>query len=187
MIELTERRTENSKTFDLGNGKRALELSIGVIDLAYAAGIIDGEGCIQIIKGRKSKYGVHYHYTLVIRVAMADPEPILWLKQTFGGGLSYIKSYKTREKGMYRWSIGARKAKDFLNFISPYLKAKQGQADIALEFQSLKKPPGTFMRQTSQKPIALLEAESILAEKLQELHGGEQKKDLILHHKLEGY
>lgn len=153
------------------------------VDLAYAAGLIDGEGCIQICKHRHSKYLVGYHYELTVRVAMADAEPILWLKQTFGGSLLYSPK-KGNNKGMYRWSVSPRLAVKCLNAILPYLKAKRTQAEIALEFQKIKRPAGTFDRYR-HKPMALLEAESILAQKLQDLHGGGQRKDLVLHYKLE--
>ena len=39
-------------------------------DLAYAAGIIDGEGSIQIQRHRRSDYYVGYHYAMNVQVQM---------------------------------------------------------------------------------------------------------------------
>jgi len=43
---------------------------------------------------------------------------------------------------MWHWIIVARKARDFLELIRPYLRLKKPQADIAIQFQKAKRYGG---------------------------------------------
>lgn len=106
-------------------------------DLAYTAGIIDGEGTIIIDKFRdkRREYG-KYYYTLRIRVAMIDFEVPEWLEEIYGGS-TFIKIFKRDfiRKPQAVWSITSRRAVDFLKLIKPYIKIKHKQIDIAIEFE----------------------------------------------------
>ena len=139
------------------------------IDLAYAAGIIDGEGSIQIRKHRRSEYYVGYHYCMDVQVSMIDPEVPLWLKRTFGGSLQFYPA-KGKRQEVYHWAITTNKAATFLSLILPFLKIKGAQAEIALEFQNLKRKVGHSYCRSRHKPLVLLQAEAILAEKIRSFH-----------------
>lgn len=140
-------------------------------DLAYAAGIIDGEGYIQIQKHKRSDYSAGYHYYMAVAVSMVDALVPMWLQDTFGGTLHCYERKEPNAQPFYRWSTGTKNAQWFLELILPYLKTKRAQAEIAIEFQKMK----TQNREVSYhrynlKPTALLEAESILAEKCKGLN-----------------
>ncbi|MBA7574810.1 hypothetical protein ES708_16625 [subsurface metagenome] len=146
------------------------------IDLAYAAGIVDGEGYIQIQRHKRSDYSAGYHYYMAVAVVMVDPLVPIWLEQTFGGSLYNYERKEPNAQPYYRWTTGTKKAQWFLELILPYLKTKRAQAEIAIEFQKMK----TENRKVSYhrynlKPIALLEAESILAEKCRALNSKGQR------------
>jgi len=139
------------------------------VDLSYTAGIIDGEGSIQIQKHRRSDYSQGYHYAMSVSVQMVDPEVPLWLKQTFKGSLG-IHPAKGNRRAVYTWTITTNRAATFLGAILPYLKIKRGQAEIALEFQQLKQKVGHRYCKATHKPLIMLQAEAILAQKITEFH-----------------
>ena len=107
-------------------------------DYTYAAGIIDGEGSISIIKPSNQGPTV---YKLAIQVSIkSDGETLAvvprQLHENFGGsigtyklgGRAWGKGYQTK------WTIHGRKAQDFLQCILPYLKEKYYHAELALDF-----------------------------------------------------
>lgn len=140
-------------------------------DLAYAAGIIDGEGYIQIQKHKRSDYSAGYCYYMAVAVSMVDPIVPMWLHETFGGSLLYYTRKEANAQPYYRWSTGTKQALSFLEGILPYLKTKRQQVEIAIEFQKLKGATGRGdYHRYKHKPTALLEAEAILAEKCRALN-----------------
>ena len=140
------------------------------LDYAYAAGILDGDGCISIYRN-KAKSCLHgYRYALVIRVGMTDMEVPIWLHLKFGGSLSSGDNRGWGKKTMYQWGLHANQALDFHKRASPYLITKAKQAELAIQFQS-DKYKGELGR-GHRIPTVILEAEGILANKMHALNGG---------------
>ena len=107
------------------------------VDLAYAAGIIDGEGCITITE-HKGKDGIgHSTYFLRCLVSMNDYNIIEWLHSTFTLGSVYMIKDKrlTTRKTCWCWNVGGSKCGNFLELVLPYLKLKQPQAKLGIKFQ----------------------------------------------------
>lgn len=132
-------------------------------DLAYAAGIIDGEGCICIgcsLTRRKTPV-----YSFVVEVQMSDREAIDWLHKTFGGSLYEYLKFGRRK--VYRWQVGTNNAKRFLMTVIPYLKVKQKQAELAIEFQNAR---SCTWHCGNPKPQELIELEKSQYEKLKRFH-----------------
>lgn len=104
-------------------------------DLAYTAGIIDGEGCISIyhFKSKTSSRG----YALVLEVSVTNTNEWLihWLHFTFGGNVGPMKSKRPRSRDAFYWRLLSKKAAEFLDLIMPYLKIKKPQAEIGIKFQ----------------------------------------------------
>jgi len=100
-----------------------------LVELAYAAGIIDGEGCIGISQPRNRGF-----YSLNVEVAMTDPKPIKFFSDKFGGRFEIKKSKTSTGRTIYRWSLQSEKAQEFLRSISPFIVAKTEQVETALEF-----------------------------------------------------
>ena len=90
-------------------------------DLAYTAGIIDGEGCIYISKQSNDEWLCQ------------------WLKFTWGGSIYRIEPKKERWSIAWDWTIQTNQAYIFLKTILPYLQLKRQQAEIAIKFQEKKK------------------------------------------------
>ena len=53
-------------------------------DWAYAAGIVDGEGCIAIIRSFVPKRG-RYYYGVHVVVANRDRDVLAWMQSVWGG------------------------------------------------------------------------------------------------------
>ena len=137
-------------------------------ELAYAAGLFDGEGCIGIYKRKMADCKVGYHYALQVRINMADNIILAWLHLHFGGSLIHDKPRKSNWKSMTSWALWANGAVKFLKLILPYLKLKKEQAKIAIEFQEAKTAGlGKYGASSGQtKPFVLIEAEAILVKQM---------------------
>ena len=90
---------------------------------AYAAGYVDGEGCIRIDK-----------YTLRIEISSCYPGCLKWLEENFGGKFSLKAVAIGPTRRSYRWIINAKDAGEFLIGILPYSKEKKTQAKLAIQF-----------------------------------------------------
>ena len=136
--------------------------------LAYAAGIIDGEGCICIYKHRKRKDTKHgYIFALTVRVTNTNEYIINWFKMQFGGGICKMADRTSRGyKDCWQWAISGKKASDFLKLIEPYLLIKYPQAELAIAFQTKKSRRPTIGKCTTDSEIVLQEADYILAKEM---------------------
>jgi len=140
-------------------------------DLAYIAGLFDGEGNIGIVKRK-----CHYHatvpiYHLQVRLTLVQEYLPHWLQMAFGGYVSFRKRPNSKHRDIYTWQIGYGQATDFLKAILPFLKLKKPQAELAIEFQSNKiiGHPRTVRGQFPRKrdgELAVEEAQYILMRNL---------------------
>ncbi len=103
-----------------------------VEELAYAAGIIDGEGYIGIRRIKKAPRTA----VVAVEVGNTDPRLILWLRQRWPDSLNDqpVKRKKRphHHKPLYLWILASQKAENFLKVIQPYLLLKKDQCEIAL-------------------------------------------------------
>lgn len=129
-------------------------------DLAYMAGIFDGEGTIGLHKYEyKKKNGMvsKYHYLDVSIVNMVEWVP--WhFKMAFGGSVC------CRANNLWVWTTRNQKAASCLSALFPYLKLKRRQAEIAIALQARTKLHGSS--RVTPEEQALREAEKILISRL---------------------
>jgi len=109
------------------------------ITLAYAAGIIDGEGCVHIRRCKKHNSFWPHIYDLHIFVSSSDQLLTHWLHEQFGGHTCKCKPPPCGHYPKYQWCIQANQANQFLQNILPYLLLKKEQAELAIKFQTEKK------------------------------------------------
>ncbi len=110
--------------------------------LAYAAGIMDGEGTIEInVKNpKKGGYGQKspWHY-LRVSVANTDVGLIYWFQRNFGGAVGKPRrSSRGGRKSILTWAIVSKQASDFLKLVLPYLMVKKRQAELGVDFHDTK-------------------------------------------------
>jgi len=91
-------------------------------DLAWAAGFIDGEGCLSFCPNPQ------------LSASQFNLEPLEELQLLFGGNITPPKS-----NGVSQWYVGAHKAVNVARLILPYLKAKDNQARLFIEWEELQK------------------------------------------------
>jgi hypothetical protein len=97
------------------------------IDIAWSAGIYEGEGCCHLAGG-KGKRG------LMAAVGQKDPELLYRLRDWFGGS---IRKGSSNGFTIHYWSICGDRARIFIALIYGYMTARRkGQIDAAgaLEF-----------------------------------------------------
>ena len=97
--------------------------------LAYAFGLIDGEGCISINQPHNRGF-----FSLNVEVTMSDEEPIKFLFDTFGGYFQVKITRTVNNRVMYRWGLQSEKAQKFLKLIQPFIIGKVMQVGVALDF-----------------------------------------------------
>lgn len=98
-------------------------------DIAYIAGLFDGEGCIQIYHVIQPD-GAH-QWDLRCHLAQKfDYLPNL-LKFYFGGSVRL----DSKNHQVYKWNTSSRKSYEFLKTICPYLKIKKPQAELGIKYQ----------------------------------------------------
>lgn len=103
--------------------------------LAYMAGIVDGEGSIVVVPSYSKTKGKRYErYIIRIHAYNTDPTLMVWLKQFFGGSWSPVKRRRIEQKQSYQWYVGHTAAATIAKAILPYLVIKQRQAEILIEF-----------------------------------------------------
>jgi hypothetical protein len=97
----------------------------------WAAGFIDGEGCISINR-QKHKDHNWWCYTLSLAVSQKTEEPLRRLKEIFGGSMYSYKGYGVT---YWRWQLWSHGALRTIKELFPYLLVKREIADTAIRFQ----------------------------------------------------
>lgn len=98
------------------------------LKLSYAAGFIDGEGCIAITKYKKP-IAKSPSYAISVTFGQKDGDVVDWFIGNFGG-----YSHTVKRDGSYIWRTSDRKAYEILKQIEPFLRYKRPQAQLAIRF-----------------------------------------------------
>ena len=88
------------------------------LEIAYLAGIIDGEGSIMLLKYHNSE-----NPSPCISISSTDIELVEWVKERIGSGrINKKKNYNiNKHKDSYTYSVYYNTAIDILSKIEPYL------------------------------------------------------------------
>ncbi len=107
------------------------------MEIAYLAGLFDGEGCILINKLKMRKGETHCQYSLDMRIHQKRKETINMVQQCFGGNVfQNKKGLNSTSPGtlMYTWQCRGVKAGNVLRLILPFLIEKKEQVETGIEF-----------------------------------------------------
>lgn len=99
-------------------------------DLAWAAGFIDGEGCISIARQNSKTCRSGHRYTMKLVVSQKRRPALDKLQAMFGGTVK-----KPSSQDIWWWVVTAQQAKLALEAVFPYLVEKYDQAEVAIAFQ----------------------------------------------------
>lgn len=107
-------------------------------ELAWAAGIVDGEGSICIIKEkRKNNYSTQYR--LRLSVGMTHEDTVRKLQSIFNlGNVRCTPNHKTHPKWrpVYEWVVLSKQAQIVLNILFPFMVTKRENALVAEAFSN---------------------------------------------------
>ena len=105
--------------------------------LAYFAGLLDGEGCIRVKRQRKywgPKQAIEgWQYSIAVYIANTCRQPLDDACAMFGGSVAEQSAHTN--KPVYRWMVGQKQAETFLRAVRRYMRIKGAQADNALAFR----------------------------------------------------
>lgn len=109
---------------------------------AYAAGLIDGEGCISLCRTKRGTY------TLRLDVGMSAPAlPLLTaLSEHYGGTVALSRRETEKWAAAYRWYVGGQAMVALLKTVRPLLILKRPQADLALRFHAMRSRQPLYSR-----------------------------------------
>jgi hypothetical protein len=97
-----------------------------LIDLVYAAGYLDAEGCFR------------YNNTATISISNTYPYTLMFMRRMFGGSIR-TKTNKPNARTAYDWSIFGDNARTCAELTIPFLREKRPQAEIMLDLGSYPK------------------------------------------------
>lgn len=101
-------------------------------DWAYAAGFVDGEGCISVSRSFSTRSG-RYQYGVQVVVANRDRGVLDWMQGIWGGWVVAVPGRPAPARDSWTWRCPTGlSAKPFLNGIRPWLRIKGPQCDNAL-------------------------------------------------------
>lgn len=149
-----------------------------IAEIAYLAGIIDGEGSIYI--GNFScnpKTGAKYYQTN-IEVTNGSKELIDFLIKVFGGLVNQYtekQTPKNSRKAYWRWIATGERVTHLAELILPFLTAKKRQCEIMIKMRSTYIGNGKGLSHKGKSgvqphPKELLDLRQSLMDEMQSLH-----------------
>ena len=112
-------------------------------ELAYIAGLFDGEGCIQYKQimdtKRKSRPRRYKVWRITMEMSMTDKDIIDWVHKTLDVGTVLINvknkspSSKPHWKTQWRWRCSHRQAYKVCKMLWPYIQVKLPQVEKIID------------------------------------------------------
>lgn len=113
-----------------------------VEDRAYIAGLVDGEGCITILKTKSANSENSFSYPPIVQIRMCDTGAIDYFAELIKVNRSEAELYNSQkdanQRASYNVKAVAQKAMDLIADIYPFLKVKRKQAIVAYNHQLIR-------------------------------------------------
>ena len=116
-------------------------------ELAYFAGIIDGEGSFVLHKHRSG-----YRFACQIQIGNTDVRLMEWIYNRFGGSVNPERRSNLKHKPVYRWVCQADTLDILVGALLPYLVVKREQAEVILAYRRTLPPVIRTRRSTNDVP-----------------------------------
>lgn len=101
--------------------------------LAYLAGLFDGEGSVGIYEFKKRNQNSNWQFKL--EIANTDWRIMQWLENTVGGKVHKKSTGEKHWKQGYCWHLQGNNAETFCNLIKNYTIIKKDQIEACLYFR----------------------------------------------------
>ena len=124
-------------------------------ELAYAAGLFDGEGSISLVRQKNNR-----SHSPQVAVASNDYEVLAWFQKRFGGSIVTKQPRKSTHSVSYDWRLTDRRALAFLQLIRPYLviERKIRRIDLLLnDYISCTPINGRYTKEMIERKQMLIE------------------------------
>jgi hypothetical protein len=115
-------------------------------ELAYLAGIVDGEGCFYTGMVKQGRYGSGYQFHALLKVSNTHRGLIDYLENTFGGNREYAYCKQRANpnfKPVYSWQATGLMLDYLCPMILPYLIVKRQQCELMIKIRSTYKNIGS--------------------------------------------
>lgn len=104
---------------------------------AYAAGLMDGEGCFTILRRHQRTEW----FVAAVNVTNSERSMVEWLQERWGGSI-YARPSRSPRTGLlgktsYHWSLSAKLLEPFLADVQPYLIVKSAQCRLLRVLRAL--------------------------------------------------
>jgi hypothetical protein len=106
--------------------------------LAYLAGIVDGEGCFYFGKVKQGRYGNGTQWHCKLAVTSTDKALTDWLNDLFGGTKEQQYRYTSKkafERPIHRWDASGLMLDYICPKILPFLIIKKRQCETMIEIR----------------------------------------------------
>lgn len=112
-----------------------LQSTLPIYELAYIAGLFDGEGCVALhrFRGRKNRCDAA-KIALTCSITNTDKRAIDFMQSRFKGSVACEDRSRHNHKNSWKWAIFSRQAAAFLKEILPFLVLKKERAILAIQF-----------------------------------------------------
>jgi hypothetical protein len=124
-------------------------------EIAYTAGLFDGEGSISLVRQKNNR-----SHSPQVAVASTDYEVLHWLRNRFGGSIVTKQPRKSSHSISYDWRLTDRRALHFLRLIRPYLviERKIRRVDLLLnDYPAYTPRNGRYTQEMAERKQALVE------------------------------
>ncbi len=129
-------------------------------DLAYLAGLLDGEGSISLHMQKLDKYEL---YSFRVLITSTNRPVVDWLAEYFGGSIRMQPRRNDGYKDIYRWCLRTCEAAQLLPLLLPYLIIKKEHALLGIQWLKTVKPGGRYDSQEIEHRDFLFESFVALA------------------------
>jgi len=136
-------------------------------EIAYVAGLIDGEGTVTISKSKLYPGRLTPTYQLHVRLEMTCEKTILRAQNVMGGNIKSRTSTKPGYKTSYRLVRVSKDAYRFLQLIKRYCTTKSPQIEIGLRLQDEGSIPALGGKQVPEDVVTFRES---LYQEIQQHH-----------------
>ncbi len=143
--------------------------------LAYLAGIIDGEGSIYIGNFSSNPKTGTLHYQTNMEVTNTDRKLIDWLINTFGGRLNEYTAKQTPKnsrRAVFRWIVSGELLTYLCPLILPFLIIKVRQCEIMIKMRATFNGTGAVKGKSGCQPVTedILEMRKHYFDEMRSLH-----------------
>jgi len=107
-----------------------LDRSWSETELAYFAGIVDGEGCFAMHRHTEDRFGAQ------LQIGNTDLLLMQWIQRHFDGSLNLEKRRNAKHQDVWRWTASASDLDRILQGLIPYLITKKRQAELFVAYRA---------------------------------------------------